>query len=109
MFSQLGDNAEISHALSEANIQSRFVHTFEVNRRWLIDAPNHTTQGFIFNKKCDHINEFFVCDGHGDTFKNNNFWLFVDNNPISGSTIVRMTFVDLNGLITFNKSNIFLD
>lgn len=98
---QLGDIADVSHELSAANIQSRFVHTVEVRRKWLIDAPNHTSHGFIVDKKCDHINEFFNCDGHGVIFKNNHFWLFIDNNPISEFTIVRMTFLRLELLIYF--------
>lgn len=75
-----GDNAAISLALSAANIQSRFIGDFEAMAR-LIDTPNHTVQGFIVNKNCDHFETIFIRDDHGIIFKNNNLWLFIDDEP----------------------------
>lgn len=75
-----GDNAEILLALSRANIQSRFVSKFEVFPQ-LVDTPKHTVQGFIVNKKCQHFEAIFLRENHGVIFKNNHFWLFIDNDP----------------------------
>lgn len=95
MFLQSGDNAKISHALAEANIQSRFKYALEVKLDWLIDTADHTGQGFIVNKNCDDINNFFLCDGHGVSFEKNHFWLFIDNNDINESTVVRMIIYEI--------------
>lgn len=73
-----GNNAEISLALSRANLQSRFVSKFQVIPQ-LVDTPKHTTQGFIVNKKCQHFEAIFSSENHGVIFKNNHFWLFIDN------------------------------
>lgn len=77
-FSSIDNNAEISFALSQANIQSRFIGDFEVIPR-LIDTPNHTMQGFIINKNCNHIKTIFIHVDHSVIFKNNNLWLIIDN------------------------------
>lgn len=44
-----------------------------------VDTPNHTVQGFIVNRKCKHVETVFLQPDHGVIFKNNNFWLFIDN------------------------------
>lgn len=72
------ENAEISYALSMANIQSRFMGDFEIMPRF-VDTPNHTIQGFVVNMKCIYIETIFSRDDHGVIFKNNNLWLFIDN------------------------------
>lgn len=76
----LGENARISTALSEQNIQSRFMIEFDTNDH-LVDTPNHTIQGFIVNMLCDdHIDLKFPDDDRRIIFRDNNLWLFVDNN-----------------------------
>lgn len=59
-------------------MQSRFLHRLEVHSK-LIDTPIHTIQGFIVNKYCDHIKMLFLRDDQSIIFKNNNLWLFIDN------------------------------
>ncbi|XP_031622981.1 uncharacterized protein LOC116340566 [Contarinia nasturtii] len=72
------DNAKISIELSKLSIQSRFLRSFDANSQ-LIDTPIQTVQGFIVNKYCDHIKMILLRDDHGVIFKNNNLWLFIDN------------------------------
>lgn len=52
----------------------------------LVDTPNNTIQGFIANKNCDHFKEIFLGQDHGMLFKNNNLWLFIDNDASSTVT-----------------------
>lgn len=77
-FFPVGENVRIHQALSNANMQSRFIGTFQLTPR-LVDTPNHTVQGFIVNKKCKHVENVFLQQEPGIVFKNNNFWLFIDN------------------------------
>lgn len=75
---RLDDNAKLSGALSAVNIQSRFVN--EQNAiNWFIDTPNQTIQGFVVDLKYNHFNVIFERDDHGFIFKNNHFWLIIDN------------------------------
>lgn len=74
----LGENVKIYQELSNADIQSRFIAKFDVMPQF-VDTPNHTVQGFIVNRKCKHVETVFLQPDHGVIFKNNNFWLFIDN------------------------------
>lgn len=70
------------------HIQSRFVNGANLNK-WFIDTPNHTTQGFVVDVNFKYFDEIFQHGDHGIIFKNNNFWLFIDNdeNQIDGSIV----------------------
>lgn len=65
-------------AMSNAGIQSRFISEFNMIKI-LIDTPANTKQGFIVNLKCAHINGIFYQEDHGIVFKDNNLWLFIDD------------------------------
>lgn len=89
----VGENVKIHRALSNADIQSRFIAKFEEIPQ-LVDTPNHTVQGFVVYKKCEHIKAIFVQPEHGVIFKNNNIWLFIDNDAT----------IELNESIVSNRS-----
>lgn len=76
----LGENLRISMALSKQNMQSRFIIDEFDKIRQLVDTPNNTIQGFIVNMDCYQIASIFPEVDHGTVFRDNNLWLFVDNN-----------------------------
>lgn len=65
--------------MSRQNVQSRFVVEFD-NFKMLIDTPNNTVQGFAVNMKCDRFETVFNEDDHAILFRDNNLWLFIDDN-----------------------------
>lgn len=78
------------------NIQSRFIGVSELAPQ--LDTPTPTVQGFIVNKKCNHSQKIFHSVDHGVIFKNNNLWLFIDNNEANlniGESMVSMPVVGL--------------
>lgn len=74
----IGDIIKISMAFSEKTFQSRFVQKFERIVR-LIDTPQHTIQGFAVDFSCNNTDKIFHHEDHGIIFKDNNFWLFIDD------------------------------
>lgn len=64
--------------MSNAGIQSRFISVFNMIEI-LIDTPLNTIQGFIVNLKCEQFSEIFQHENHGIIFKDNNLWLFIDD------------------------------
>lgn len=75
---------QISLALSSVNFQSRFISEFK-EMAHLIDTPKHTKQGFIVDLICQQYSAFIRQD-HGISMKNNNLWLFIDNDSTSTTT-----------------------
>lgn len=91
---ETGDTAKISFNFSNLNIQSRFIGKFE-EAPHLIDTPDHTIQGFIVDMFC-HPYLVFTRQDHSLLYKNNNLWLFIDDDDAPQSTadlIVRMNSV----------------
>lgn len=80
MFETTDENMKILTAMSNAGIQSRFISEFNMIEM-LIDTPANTIQGFIVNLKCApaHVNGIFYQEDHGIVFKDNNLWLFIDD------------------------------
>ena len=54
----LDEIAQISTECSKANFQSRFLTKFTSIDHFL-DTPNHTTQGFIVDSKCENYERIF--------------------------------------------------
>lgn len=75
----LGENTQIAIAMSRQNIQSRFIVEFD-EIKLLIDTPNNTIQGFVVNVDCHRFERIFDEGDHSIIFRDNNFWLFIDDN-----------------------------
>lgn len=74
------DMVDISMALKTADIQSRFITDF-TRRITTIDTPMHSFEGYVVDLQCANIETIFAnTKDHGIIFKNNNLWLFIDNN-----------------------------
>lgn len=69
---------QISVAMSNAGMQTRIISDLNMIEM-LIDTPEHTIQGFIVNLKCENIDEIFLHGDHRIIFKDNNLWLFIDD------------------------------
>lgn len=93
---ETGDIVKISFTLSNLNIQSRFIGKFGEMAHLMVDTPNHTIQGFIVDTIC-HQNTAFTRQDHGISFKNNNLWLFIDNNDTTLSTADSIVSMNLGG------------
>lgn len=93
----IGDDVEISLALSRENIQSRFVGKFtEISYHY---TPNHTIQGFVVNKMCEFDETTFLSEDQGIVFKNNHLWLFIDNDTtfaMNDSIVSTRVQIELN-------------
>lgn len=74
----IGNNVRISMALSSENIQSRFIGE-SMEKPRIADTPNHAIQAFVVNRMCKHDDSIFTHEDHGFLFKDNNLWLFIDN------------------------------
>lgn len=92
---ETGDIVKISFALSSVNIQSRFIGIFDTPYI-LIDTPKQTIQGFIVDLMCFKPAAFIRQD-HGISMKNNNLWLFIDNNDTSSTIANSIVSIQLGG------------
>ncbi|XP_031622982.1 glutamate receptor 1-like [Contarinia nasturtii] len=94
------ENVRVSSELSKQSIQSRFEVDFD--KKIIPDTPPNTIQGFVVHMKCDRFMEIFRDGDHAIMFRDNNFWLFIDNNiDVNVSDALaqyRSTFKELNAL-----------
>lgn len=74
------DRVKIAQAFMRADIQSRFVVDF-MRPVQVIDTPMHSFEGYVADLQCESVERIFAnTKNHGNIFKNNNLWLFIDNN-----------------------------
>lgn len=58
---------------------SRFINDF-TREEPIVDTPMHSFEGYVADLACPNIELVFGNEDHGSIFKNNNLWLFIDNN-----------------------------
>lgn len=77
----------------QADMQSRFITDF-TRKQPIIDTPMHSFEGYVVDLACPNIELVFGTEDHGLIFKNNNLWLFIDNNYDRSldDALVRFTF-----------------
>lgn len=61
-----------------AYMPSRFITDF-TRKKPIVDTPMHSFEGYVADLACPNIELVFGNEDHGVIFKNNNLWLFVDN------------------------------
>lgn len=93
---ETGDIVKISFALSSVGIQSRFIDKFDTLDTLKIDTLKHTIQGFVVDIMCFNPSAFIRQD-HGISMKNNNLWLFIDNNDTSSTIANSIVSIQLGG------------
>lgn len=93
----------ISLQLSKRNFRSRFVTNFS-NIPNVLNTNNSTIiQGFVVDLDCKNYEQIFNQKRHDIIFKNNNFWLLIDDDaePDANGTLV-------DGMISVVESRNFI-
>lgn len=89
------EQMRLSMRLSDQNFQSRFVTNFSDASRFL-DTNNSTIiQGFVIDSACKDYQKIFDQKPHEVIFKNNNFWLLLDE-QVDGAANQMVTDMEIS-------------
>lgn len=86
----------ISLQLSKHNFQTRFVTNFENVSNYLDTNESPLIQGFVIDLSCRNYHTILEQNPHEVIFKNNNYWLLIDDERDRGEANQMVTGMEIS-------------